>query len=41
MASTDPHLGYVTEGTYRVFYSDAAEDIAAFAKGAPVRVLSA
>jgi phosphoglycerate dehydrogenase-like enzyme len=36
-----PHLGYVTEGTYRVFYSDAAEDIVAFAKGAPVRVLSA
>jgi phosphoglycerate dehydrogenase-like enzyme len=36
-----PHLGYVTEETYRVFYSDAAEDIVAFAKGAPVRVLSA
>jgi phosphoglycerate dehydrogenase-like enzyme len=36
-----PHLGYVTEETYRVFYGDAAEDIAAFAKGAPVRVLSA
>jgi phosphoglycerate dehydrogenase-like enzyme len=36
-----PHLGYVTEETYRVFYSDAAEDIAAFASGAPVRVLSA
>jgi phosphoglycerate dehydrogenase-like enzyme len=36
-----PHLGYVTEETYRVFYSDAAEDITAFANGAPVRVLSA
>ena len=36
-----PHLGYVTEETYRVFYSDAAEDIVAFSKGAPVRVLSA
>jgi len=36
-----PHLGYVTEETYRVFYGDAAEDIVAFAKGAPVRVLSA
>jgi phosphoglycerate dehydrogenase-like enzyme len=35
-----PHLGYVTEETYRVFYSDAAEDITAFANGAPVRVLS-
>jgi len=35
-----PHLGYVTEETYRVFYGDAAEDIVAFAKGSPVRVLS-
>jgi len=34
-----PHLGYVTEETYRVFYGDAAEDIVAFAKGSPVRVL--
>jgi phosphoglycerate dehydrogenase-like enzyme len=34
-----PHLGYVTEEAYRVFYGDAAEDIAAFANGAPVRVL--
>src|SRR5690349_17095738 len=36
-----PHLGYVTEETYRVFYGDAAEDIVAFASGAPVRVLTA
>src|ERR1700761_5605351 len=36
-----PHLGYVTEETYRVFYGDAAEDIVAFAKGSPVRVLTA
>ncbi len=36
-----PHLGYVTEETYRVFYGDAAEDIVAFASGAPVRVLGA
>ena len=36
-----PHLGYVTEETYRVFYGDAAEDIVAFAKGDPVRVLTA
>ena len=36
-----PHLGYVTEETYRVFYGDAAEDIVAFSKGAPVRVLPA
>ncbi len=36
-----PHLGYVTEEAYQVFYGDAAEDIVAFAKGSPVRVLSA
>jgi phosphoglycerate dehydrogenase-like enzyme len=35
-----PHLGYVTDDTYRVFYGDAAEDIVAFAAGAPVRVLN-
>jgi phosphoglycerate dehydrogenase-like enzyme len=35
-----PHLGYVTEDAYQVFYGDAAEDIVAFAEGAPVRVLS-
>ena len=35
-----PHLGYVTDETYRVFYGDAAEDIAAFGAGAPVRVLN-
>jgi phosphoglycerate dehydrogenase-like enzyme len=35
-----PHLGYVTEEAYRVFYGDAAEDIVAFANGSPMRVLS-
>jgi len=34
-----PHLGYVTEDAYQVFYGDAAEDIVAFAQGSPVRVL--
>ncbi|EMY32790.1 phosphoglycerate dehydrogenase-like oxidoreductase [Arthrobacter crystallopoietes BAB-32] len=34
-----PHLGYVTEEQYRIFYQDAVEDIAAFAAGAPVRVM--
>jgi phosphoglycerate dehydrogenase-like enzyme len=34
-----PHLGYVTSGTYARYYEDAVEDIAAFARGAPVRVL--
>ena len=35
-----PHLGYVTDDGYRTFYGDAVEDIAAFAAGQPVRVLS-
>lgn len=34
-----PHLGYVTEDTYRVFYRDAVDDITAFLTGAPVRVV--
>ena len=35
-----PHLGYVTEETYRIFYSQAVEDIHAFLAGAPARVLT-
>ncbi|HEV2057510.1 MAG TPA: D-2-hydroxyacid dehydrogenase family protein [Methylomirabilota bacterium] len=34
-----PHLGYVTEETYRVFYGQALEDINAYLGGAPLRVL--
>jgi phosphoglycerate dehydrogenase-like enzyme len=36
-----PHLGYVTEATYRVFYREAVEDIAAWQRHEPVRVLPA
>ena len=35
-----PHLGYVTEETYRVFYGQALEDIEAFLAGQPLRVLN-
>ena len=35
-----PHLGYVTEETYQIFYPQALEDVRAFLAGAPVRVLS-
>ena len=35
-----PHMGYVTAETYRIFYRDAVEDIAAFLSGSPVRVIS-
>ncbi|GJD52051.1 Glyoxylate/hydroxypyruvate reductase B [Methylobacterium crusticola] len=33
-----PHLGYVTQGTYRMFYEDIAEAVAAWRRGAPIRV---
>jgi phosphoglycerate dehydrogenase-like enzyme len=39
-AVTTPHLGYVTRETYEVFYGDAVEDILAFSRGKPVRVLN-
>ncbi|MGH3314419.1 MAG: D-2-hydroxyacid dehydrogenase family protein [Streptomyces sp.] len=35
-----PHLGYVTEETYRVFYGQAVEDIAAYLAGTPLRTLT-
>ena len=35
-----PHLGYVTEETYRRFYVETVEDVAAWLSGKPVRVLS-
>ncbi len=36
-----PHLGYVSEGSYEVYFREAVEDIAAFLDGEPVRVLDA
>jgi phosphoglycerate dehydrogenase-like enzyme len=35
-----PHLGYVTDETYRIFYGDAVENISAFLNGATVRVIN-
>jgi phosphoglycerate dehydrogenase-like enzyme len=35
-----PHLGYVTEETYRIFYGQALEDVRAYLAGQPLRVLS-
>lgn len=34
-----PHLGYVTATTWRLFYQDTVEAIAAFQSGAPIRTL--
>jgi len=36
-----PHVGYVTTETFRVWFGEVVEDIAAFVAGSPVRVLSA
>ena len=36
-----PHLGYVTEASYRVFYQDTVEDIRAWLDGKPVRLVTA
>ena len=35
-----PHLGFVTEDAYRVFYRDTVEDIAAWLAGSPIRVMN-
>ncbi|WP_369133134.1 D-2-hydroxyacid dehydrogenase family protein [Modestobacter sp. I12A-02662] len=35
-----PHLGYVTERTYEVFFREAVEDVAAHLAGTPIRVLT-
>ena len=35
-----PHLGYVAEKTYREFYSETVDDIVAYMKGNPIRVLN-
>ena len=34
-----PHLGYVTEGCYRIFFHDIVEDIAAWLDGNPIRLV--
>lgn len=35
-----PHIGYVTQNNYRVFYSQMIEDIQAWTAGAPIRLLA-
>lgn len=36
-----PHLGYVTQESYRQFYGGAFEDVKAWLEGSPVRVITA
>ena len=35
-----PHIGYVTRRCYRVFYRDIVDDIAAYLRGEPIRVVN-
>jgi phosphoglycerate dehydrogenase-like enzyme len=35
-----PHIGYVTSAGYTAFYEDAVEDVAAFLRGDPIRVIN-
>lgn len=35
-----PHLGYVHEDNYRIFYADTVENVAAWMSGNPVRVIN-
>jgi phosphoglycerate dehydrogenase-like enzyme len=35
-----PHLGYVTEETYRAFFEDTVADIEAYVAGRPIRMLN-
>jgi len=34
-----PHIGYVTEDTYRIFYGETVDNIATFLAGKPARVI--
>ena len=34
-----PHIGYATEDTFRLFYGQMVEDIAAWASGSPIRTI--
>jgi len=36
-----PHLGYVHEDNYRIFYGDTLENVAAWMAGKPIRVINA
>jgi D-3-phosphoglycerate dehydrogenase len=36
-----PHLGYVHDDNYRIFYSDTVENVAAWMAGKPIRVINA
>jgi phosphoglycerate dehydrogenase-like enzyme len=38
--SVTPHLGYATEDNFKIYYHDVLEDLMAWLKGSPVRVMT-
>ena len=38
-AVLSPHLGYVSDGTYREYFEDIVDDIAQWRAGKPVRLI--
>jgi len=34
-----PHIGFVTENSYRIFYRDTVDNLVAWLNGTPLRVL--
>ncbi|MBP2614420.1 phosphoglycerate dehydrogenase-like enzyme [Rhizobium pusense] len=34
-----PHIGFVTENSYRIFYRDTVDNLVAWLNGAPLRIL--
>lgn len=37
---TTPHIGFVTRGTYKVFYEETVENVLAWMHGSPLRVIA-
>lgn len=37
---TTPHVGFVTRGTYKVFYEETVENVLAWMRGSPLRVIA-
>jgi len=35
-----PHTGYITDAQFKVFYGEAVENVVAFIKGAPIRIMT-
>ena len=41
MSSQTPHVGFVTEENYRIFYEESLENLLAYRAGEPIRTITA